>query len=167
MILFSQIIYSIILFSIIGGAVYGLRYVWTHPVSIVAKWKQEAKSNFPSEQKNVVPDLEYKITYLPTKYERGLNVDGVLWDDDFEEYRLFVRNKSNTSESSDLRINMDLPGGVVQSKIISEAGCDGIKIREADMVGGGLAKKDGVIVKTVKQYSNNFYIIANKLFPDA
>src|SRR3989338_7197947 len=49
MILFSQIIYSIILFSVIGGAVYGLRYVWTHPVSILAKWKQEAKSNFPSE----------------------------------------------------------------------------------------------------------------------
>lgn len=167
MVLISQIIFSVLLLSAILGSVYGLIYVWTHPVSIFAKWEEEAKNNFPSERKFVIPMLDYKFTFLSTKYERGLNVDGIFWNDDFEEYRLFVRNLSNTTDVSDLRINMDLPGGVIQSKIISEAGCDGIKIREADMVGGGLAKTDGVVVKTVKQYSNNFYITANKLFPDA
>lgn len=166
-ILITRLIATVMLLSLIGGACYGLYYVWTHPVSIIEKWKKDAKNSFPVTTKTAIPLLKYGITYLPTKYANGLIVDGVAWNDDFKEYRLAVKNANKDTEAQDVRINMDLPGGVVQYKILSEAGCSGLRVHDADIVGGGLAKKDGVIYQTVKQYSNNFYITVDKLFPEA
>lgn len=166
-VLITRFIITVGLLAVIGGACYSLHYVWTNPVSIFEKWKREAKNNFPTAQKTIIPSLDYEISYLPTKYASGLEVDGVIWKEGYEEYRLFVRNKNRSIEVYDVRISMDLLGGIVQHKILSEAGCSGLKARDSDMIGGGIGKKDGVIEKTVKQYSNNFFVTADKLFPDA
>lgn len=113
-----------------------------------------------------VPELDYSITYLPSNYSPGVEIYGVKWEKDFEEYQIYFRNKSKTTDIHDLRADIDLLGGIVKYQILSQQGCENLIIIPYDTEGGGIGVKNGPIVKTVKSYSNNLKINASKIFPE-
>jgi len=113
-----------------------------------------------------VPELDYSITYLPSNYAPGVEIYGIKWEKDFEEYQIYFRNRNKTTNIHDLRTDIDLLGGIVKYQVLSQQGCENLIIVPYDTEGGGIGIKNGPIVKTVKSYSNNLKINASKIFPE-
>src|SRR4030042_1116948 len=113
-----------------------------------------------------IPEPDYSITYLPSNYAPGVEIYGVKWERDFEEYQMYFRNKSKTVDIHDLRVDADLLGGIVKYQVLSQQGCENLVVIPYDTEGGGIGIKNGPIVKTVKSYSNNLKINAGKMFPE-
>jgi len=113
-----------------------------------------------------IPELDYSITYMPSNYAPGVEIYGVKWEKDFEEYQIYFRNKSKLSDIYDLRVDMDLLGGIVKHKTLLQQGCENLTIIPYNTEGGGIGVKNGPIVKTVKSYSNNLKINASKMFSE-
>lgn len=113
------------------------------------------------------PEISYSLKPFFTKYAPGIEVDGIVWRHGFQEYFLEVQNKSKIAEVHDLRLDIDMPGGVIKYKLMSSEGCEDITIyQENKFHGFGIAsRKSHVISKTVNGYSNNLKINAVKLFP--
>ncbi len=112
------------------------------------------------------PKLSHSITSLPSNYAEGLEIDGVEWKKDYKEYIVIVSNKSNSSEIYDLRIDMDVIGGIVKHRILSQRGCENITFSEGAFGEGGIVKGK-VMVETVKSYESNLYVSASKLYPES
>lgn len=109
------------------------------------------------------PELFYSIELLPSNYAEGYDFDGIKWEKDYEEYRLYFCNKSKHIDIHDLRIAVDMVGGIVQYKILTQEGCENLSVLPLDMVGGGIGTKDKII-RPVKAYSNNLKINAVRVF---
>jgi len=109
------------------------------------------------------PELIYSIELLPSPYAEGYDFDGIKWEKDFEEYRLNFGNKSKNIDIHDLRVTVDMLGGIVQYKILTQEGCQNLNVLPSDMIGGGIGNRDKIIVP-VKTYSNNLKINAVRVF---
>jgi hypothetical protein len=109
------------------------------------------------------PELNYSIKLLPSNYAEGYNFDGIKWGRDYEEYRLYFCNKNKNIDIHDLRISVDMLGGIVQYKILTQEGCENLSVLLSDMIGGGIGNRDKII-SPVKVYSNNLKINAIRVF---
>ncbi|MCK4912855.1 MAG: tetratricopeptide repeat protein [Candidatus Omnitrophica bacterium] len=109
-----------------------------------------------------IPEIDCYITSSSLNYAEGLLIDGVIWEKDFREYFLWVRNKSKQVEAHDLKIDMDMIGSIVKYEISSQQGCEGIFFSRNTTDRFGKAEK-GVITETTKLYSNNLQIGTEKL----
>ncbi len=117
------------------------------------------------QRKRFQPELKYGLLNLRSKYEIGLEVDGVGWQSDFREYMLRVENKHTNMELSDFRLDVDVPGGVVKARIYDQAGCDDLRILESDDIGHIVKKESGIAIKQFTWLSNNIKASAVRLFP--
>ena len=109
-----------------------------------------------------IPELDYSITSSSSNYAEGLQIDGVVWEKDFREYFLWVRNKSKQAEVYDLWIDMDMLGTIVKYEISSQQGCEEIFFSRNTADRFGRAEK-GVITETTKLHSNNLQINTARL----
>lgn len=115
--------------------------------------------------KIVPPQITYSLQPLLYNYAPGIEVDGITWQDDFREYLLRIQNKHEKVEIQDLRIDMDIIGGVVNQSIFSQEGCEDINFSSQPFLSSGIGNKK-VITKTFKTYSNNLKLNITKLFPE-
>jgi len=113
----------------------------------------------------IIPELEFSLQSIPTNYAHGLEVDGVIWENDFQQYFLKVKNKSKKSEIHDLRLDIDFLGGVVNKEIRLQQGCDNINFSTDSFFNTGIGKK-GQINRTFSTYSNNLKISSSRIYQD-
>lgn len=112
-----------------------------------------------------IPELEFSLNCIPTNYANGLEVDGITWENDFQQYFLKVKNKSKKFEIHDLRLDVDFLGGVINKEIRLQQGCDNINFSADSFFNTGIGKK-GQINKTFPFYSNNLKISCPKIYQD-
>jgi len=112
-----------------------------------------------------IPELEFSLHSIPTNYAHGLEVGGIIWENDFQQYFLKVKNKSKKFEIHDLRLDVDFLGGVINKEIRLQQGCDNINFSADGFFNTGIGKK-GQINKTISAYSNNLKISSPKIYPD-
>jgi tetratricopeptide (TPR) repeat protein len=112
-----------------------------------------------------IPEFDCFITSPSLNYVEGLQVDGIVWQKDFREYTLRVRNKSKQADTYDVRIDMDMLGAIVNYKVLSQQGCEEIFFSRNLPDRFDIAKK-GVIVETNKLYSDNLQINTAKMYPE-
>jgi len=110
---------------------------------------------------STIPNLEFSLHSIPTNYANGLDVNGIIWKNDFQQYFLKVRNKSKKAEIHDLRLDVDFLGGVINKEIRLQQGCDNINFSADGFFNTGIGKK-GQINKTFSVYSNNLKISCPK-----
>lgn len=120
---------------------------------------------FLKSHKIVPPQITYSLQPLLSNYAPGIEVDGITWQDDFREYLIRIQNKHEKVEIQDLRIDMDIIGGVVNQSIFSQEGCEDINFSSQSFLSSGIGNKK-VITKTFKTYSNNLKLNITKLFPE-
>ncbi len=177
MILLTQIIYTISLLCVIGGAGYGICYVWTHPVSILEKWKQEAEDKFPLEQEDVVPKIDVKI----------FSTDGMSrYKPPFKKYILTIQNlNKNSATIANLRIQFmfkNLLENVKPIPLVNTGenmvvgvnsyyeGKDGVHSYEEQPSASALTKSFSLEIQKVKingqEANSNILIFSSDKWPD-
>jgi hypothetical protein len=112
-----------------------------------------------------IPKPEFSLISLPSNYSAGLEVYGIKWESDFKEYIFNFKNESNEKDLEDLRIELEMPGGIVTYAIESQEGCDDISFSQQYSVGGIADRKSNTIRKTFDYYVNNLKINLVRLFP--
>lgn len=112
-----------------------------------------------------IPKPTYSLTLLSSNYALGIEVHGVKWEADFKEYLFNFRNESTDKDLEDLRIELEMPGGVVLYAIESQEGCENISFSQQFSVGGIADRKSQTIRKTFDYYVNNLKINLVRLFP--
>jgi hypothetical protein len=144
---------------------FALEKVWTKNVDLIALFKGPSKAIPTKEEETRIrtSDLIYSIKLLPSNYAEGYDFDGIRWEKDYEEYRLNFCNKNKNIDIHDLRIAVDMLGGIVQCKILTQEGCENLSVLPSDMIGGGVGNRDKII-RPVKAYSNNLKINAVRVF---
>jgi len=83
-----------------------------------------------------VPKPKFSLLSIPSNYSAGLEVHGIKWESDFKEYIFNFKNESNDRDLEDLRIELEMPGGIVTYAIESQEGCDDISFSQQYSVGG-------------------------------
>lgn len=112
-----------------------------------------------------IPKPKFSITTFPTNYQKGVIVDGIEWQVDFKQYLFRFKNESLIAEMNDLRIDIDLNGGIVKKEIELQQGCESISLSQTNISDFGIGNIDA-ISKTVKTYVNNAKINAGKVHPE-
>ncbi|MDD5069784.1 MAG: hypothetical protein PHV17_03560 [Candidatus Omnitrophica bacterium] len=115
--------------------------------------------------KIVSPQINYSLQRVLSNYAPGIVVNGVIWQNDFEEYLFRIQNEHAKVEIYDLRIDMDVLGGIVTQSIFSQEGCENINFSSQPFLSSGIGNRKN-ITKTFKTYSNNLKINIAKLFPE-
>ncbi len=111
------------------------------------------------------PEITYSLQKLLLNYKPGIEVDGVKRQDDFEEYLLKIENKSKKIAIQDVRVDMDIVGGIVSQSIFIQQGCENITYSSTPFLSSGIGSKK-MIINTFKTYSNNLKINTSKIFPE-
>lgn len=111
------------------------------------------------------PKSRFTLTSFPTNYKVGVLVDGVEWQTDYKQYLFHFKNESKAESMQDLRIDLDLNGGIVKKEIAIQQGCESISLSQASISDFGIGNIDA-ISKTVKAYVNNAKINAGKVHPE-
>lgn len=112
-----------------------------------------------------IPKPKYSFILFPSNYNPGLEVHGIKWEPDFKEYRFNFQNESLKFELEDLRIDLQMPGGIVTYAIEYQEGCEDISFSQQYTVGGIGDRKDKNISKTFDYYVNTLKINLVRLFP--
>ena len=120
---------------------------------------------FLKKAPSTIPELEFSLRNISSNYANGIEVDGIIWKNDFRHYLLKIKNKSKKSKIFDLRLDIDFLGGVVNKEIRSQQGCDNINLSSNGFFNTGIGKK-GQINKTFPFYSNNLKISSSKIYQD-
>ena len=94
-----------------------------------------------------IPKPKFSLLSLPSNYSSGLEVRGIKWEPDFKEYIFSFKNESNDKDLEDLRIELEMPGGIVTYAIDSQEGCDDISFSQQYSVGGIADRKSHTIKK--------------------
>ncbi len=111
------------------------------------------------------PQTKFSINNFPTNYQKGVIVNGVEWQPDYKQYSLFFENESKIASISDLRIDLDMIGGIVKKEINIQQGCESISLSPTDNEDIGIGNKN-TITRTIKTYTNNVKINAGKIYPE-
>ncbi|MCJ7601434.1 MAG: hypothetical protein MUO63_08005 [Desulfobulbaceae bacterium] len=110
------------------------------------------------------PKPKFSLTTYPLNYQKGVVVNGVEWQNDYQQYSFRFKNESRTADINDLRIDLDLNGGIVKKEIEIQEGCESISLSQANISDLGIGNID-TIRKIVKTYVNNAKINAEKFIP--
>ncbi len=113
-----------------------------------------------------MPKPKFSIISLPSNYSTGLEVHGIQWESDLKEYVFNFRNESKDTDLEDLRIDLEMPGGIVTYAIESQEGCEAISFSQQYTIGGIADRKNHTIKKTFDYYVNNLKINLVRLFPN-
>lgn len=159
-ILIKIVITIIILYIQIYGAIV-LKNVWTKNLDI-KKTLPNPFSWVSFKKDYLLPELTFSLQHIPSNYKAGIEVEGLLWENDFSQYFLKITN--NKADILDLRIDIDFLGGIVSKEIRSQEGNAPINIHETGFFNTGIGNKDGQIYKTFESYTNNLKISCSKLF---
>jgi hypothetical protein len=111
------------------------------------------------------PQPKFSIQNYPTNYQKGVVVDGVEWQTDYKQYSFHFENQSKIASINDLRIDLDLVGGIVKNEIHTLQGCESISLSQADISEIGIGNKI-TISKTIKTYVNNVKISVGRIYPE-
>ena len=112
-----------------------------------------------------IPEPKFSFTSLPSNYSPGLEVQGIEWESGLKEYLFNFKNESTDKDLEDLRIDLEMPGGVVIYAIQSQEGCEDISFSQQFSIGGIAERKSQTIKKTFDFYVNNLKINLVRLFP--
>ena len=143
---------------LVAGSVF--QRIWTREPDLVALL------NTPSEAipvKSLRADMSYSISTVPYEYREGAVVHGLSWQPDYYEYRLKLKNTSPDSAATDVRVEIDLIGGVVLGYIAHQDGVQMASILddETDLfAGNGLG-----IQRQVEAYSNQLRLNVQRMNP--
>jgi hypothetical protein len=123
-------------------------------------------SNKAEREKPIkIPKPNVSLILLPSNYLPDIEIDGIKWEQDFKEYIFTLRNVGADIDLEDLRIELQMPGGVVAYKLNSQEGCEGVTFPPQDTV-GWIAGENQIISKTFDYYVNNLKINIVRLFPN-
>jgi hypothetical protein len=118
-----------------------------------------------SMQKTSPPNILPSIVMLSTKYKPGLKVDGVTWRKDFENHILKIENKSKDTECYDLRVDLELPGAIIDYKVHESRGTQDITFSKPKLPAGISDKYSNLLKEDIEYYTNNLSINVAKMFP--
>lgn len=110
-------------------------------------------------------ELNYSITPDESNYLPGLLVDEVVWEEDFRAYFFKVENLSSSTEIYDLRVDLVLPGAIVNYKVVNQQGCQDFTFSQDGATGGILSNTK--VRATIDYYVNNLSINVVRFFPNA
>jgi hypothetical protein len=91
--------------------------------------------------------LRHYRPYIP-----GFQVDGIRWDPEFSEHNLEIHNRSKITEIHDLRAELRMPGGIVQHRILSQEGVDGITFSPVGIGEFNKVNREGLIFEPITTY---------------
>jgi len=153
---FLTIVYIIIFIVII-------QETWKNDIDVFRTIKNYAKSKLPLATKFEEPKLTFKFDYIPQRISEGVEVYGIKWKEDYEEFRFYLSNTNNSSAISDVRIRLELPDGIVKSEVNQHSGSEGISFSQDNSPSG--IYKNNKLVEVTKEYYNTLQINASKIFP--
>jgi hypothetical protein len=143
-----------------------IRKIWTNEIDIM-RWLKKPSDIIPVKEKTILPTIEPSITMLQSKYKPGVEVNGIIWERDFETHIFSIKNNSESTDILDLRIYIELPGAIITYKVLDSNGCQDLSLSQAKLPAGIQEKKSGLMKENIEYYINNISINAIKLFPKA
>ncbi|HPS72271.1 MAG TPA: hypothetical protein PLM70_08455 [Bacteroidales bacterium] len=142
---------------------YGVFFVWTSTINFKEIIQSPFKKLFHLNSPVEVPKIQAGLMNLQMRYKEGLNVEGIPWKSDFQEYNLIIDNLTQSTEMTDFKVDLQVPGGIVKYEIMQSYGFDDIDFfSKTEQMKIGNKDQINEIVKT---YSNHFHIKASKVFP--
>ncbi len=144
---------------------YGIFFVWSSTIDIKEIIQSPFKKVFHLNKPIEVPKIQTGLINMQMKYKNGLLVEGVLWEKDFQEYNLIINNLTQTTEISNFKADLQVPGGIVKYEVIQSYGFDDVDFySKTEQIKLGNKVQVNKIIKT---YSNHFHIKASKVFPNS
>jgi len=110
--------------------------------------------------------LLYSLRKTPYRYQPGLIVEGVEWRDNYREYEFVVRNPSTSEQVVDLRLRFAFPWPVIDSRLISQEGCQSLVFTGIED-GSLKVESKGQITNLQNSWTNVLNISATMMFPEA
>jgi hypothetical protein len=109
------------------------------------------------------PSVNIKISRQESNYKEGLQINGVKWSKGYQSYLIGVINSSGTSEISDIRFTVHLPGAILSRRVEV---MDAINPKIYSFVPPmQIADQTGQIQDVQTALSNNITISGDKLRP--
>jgi hypothetical protein len=120
-----------------------------------------------NRQNPIPPKIEQSLTMLSSKYKPGVEVDGIIWEKEFETHIFSFKNNSESVDLLDLRIQVELPGAIISYKVLDNKGCQDLSLSQDKLPSGLKEKNTHLMTKNIEYYTNNLSINAIKLYPMA
>lgn len=105
-------------------AIIAIRFIWTNKIDYLA-WFKSKLPDVPVTKDS--PKLNYGISSSQHNYKTGININDVIWRENYSEQILNISNSSQEDIFNTI-ISISLPAGIVKSKIESSVNVFNINI---------------------------------------
>lgn len=122
----------------------------------------ELANPFLKTSPTIIPNLSFSIQSLPSNYSSGLEVDGVMWQENYSGHLFSLLNKSHDVSVADVRVYLDLPGGIVTHRVETNEGCQDLELSQFNP-SGGIGTRGGEIHEVVKYLRNDLTITVARM----
>ena len=112
-----------------------------------------------------LPQPSYELRHTKEKYQQGLKVHGIEWEEGFLLYEFTFMNKSKHTGMEDVRLKFELPGSFVAHKIASQEGVENIAISSENDYLRKVNTKTETVVAIMPYRTNVFIINIGKAHP--
>ena len=162
-----QILTKVVLTALLAGIfLLFILKIWSNDIDIV-RWLKKPSDFIPVKEKSRPPEVGLSLSVLPSKYEPGVEVEGTIWQNEFETHILTIQNWSEDIEISDLRVRAELPGAIMHYKVLEKGGCQEPSISQ-NLLPAGIGQRGKALLReSIEYYINNLSINAIRLFPKA
>ena len=145
-------VYFLIIFCLLLAAMLVFVSWWINP----NLHKEQSTQEIPSFIKS-------SLVYDPFTYNPGMEVDGVKWQKNYQQYSLIIANENNKTEFYDIRIYCEFPWAIIKYDIESNQGTQELKLSQDKLTPGGIVNKNSSeILKTVEFYYSSLHADAVK-----
>jgi hypothetical protein len=138
-----------------------IKKIWTKEIDVI-EWLKSFSDWIPTKIES--PTFECQIS-PSSVYSTGLQIDNIIWQEDYKEYYFEFQNTSNDVELIDVRLNIEMPGGFVDYKINSQKGCEDITFSQDKYAMGKTSINTNQIEELIKFYISILDINIIKIFP--
>ena len=95
--------------------------IWTNDIDIL-QWFKKPTEIIPIKEKILAPTVIPSLIMSGIKYEPGVEVEGIIWNKEFEIHNLNIKNSNDSIEIYDVRIEIELPGAIINYKVFENNG---------------------------------------------
>lgn len=154
-------IFLIIFIIILSG--YSFSIIWLNEID-VNKLLQRLTSSIPIRKPLENPKIDFSIKLDPSDYAENIEIDGIIWKNNYKRYRFSLSNKSKKINLQNLKTYFNFPGIVENVNINSNFNEHYISVSndESELLLG----ISGKIVKQTKAYDNTLNINIEKMRPN-